>query len=680
MSDTTTVEHRINTLRDEIRRANHAYYVLNNPTISDAEWDQLFHELRQLEEAHPEFATPDSPTQQVGAPPAEAFAEVRHDIPMLSLSNVFTRDELEAWLARVINHAGRTDLTFTVEPKFDGVAGSFLFRDGRFVRGATRGDGRVGEDVTTNMRSILDLPQTLCREFPDVLEIRGEVYMRRSEFARMNDRRQEAGESTFANPRNTTSGALRQIHQTSEIEKPIRVFGYGVGRGASEMPYLHSELLERLSTSGFPVPPDVRVCGSADEIWDSYEAWITRRNELDFDIDGVVIKVNDTRLYDEIGTVAREPRWATAFKFPAIQARTRLLGIEINVGRTGSLNPLAFLQPVEVGGVTISRATLHNQDEIERLGVLIGDVVVVERAGDVIPKILSVVEDERDGSQTPFIWPDHCPVCGSKTERVDGEVHWYCVNTSCPAQLRESLRHFVSRGAMDIEGLGSRLVTRFLDEGLISSVADIYALDWSRVVELEGLGEKSVENLKAAVEASKERPLSRLIFALGIRHVGSQTAELLAERFRSLERLTNADQDEIAGVDGIGPVIAQSVADWFAEPRNLELVGQLRERGVRTELEGPEIERGSDPLWDGLTVVLTGRLNKLARQEATGLLKSAGAKVTSSVSSKTSLVIAGEDAGSKADRARELGVEIIDEQEFLARIGWNGSMEAAPNS
>jgi DNA ligase (NAD+) len=529
------------------------------------------------------------------------------------------------------------------------------------------------------MRSILDLPSALQGDVPATLEIRGEVYMRRSEFAQMNDRRQTAGEVTFANPRNTTSGALRQIHRTSEVDKPLRVFAYGIGIGMGEMPYLHSELLERLAELGFPVPPNVQVCRSADEIWECYQAWVSARNELDFDIDGVVIKVNDTRLYDEIGTVAREPRWATAFKFPAIQARTRLLGIEINVGRTGSLNPLALLQPVDVGGVTISRATLHNQDEIERLGVLIGDVVVIERAGDVIPKIVSVVVDERDGSQTAFEWPDHCPVCGSKTERVGGEVHWYCVNTSCPSRLRESLRHFVSRGAMDIEGLGAKLVTRFLDEGLIASVADIYALDWDRVVELEGLGEKSVENLRAAVEASKEQPLSRLIFALGIRHVGAQTAELLAERFRSLERLKFATQEDIVAVDGIGPVIAQSVADWFAEPRNIQLVDTLRERGVRTELEGAEQKLATDPRWEGLTVVLTGRLNTLPRQEATELLKRAGAKVTSSVSSKTSLVIAGEEAGSKADRARELGIEIVDEEEFLARIGWNGASSAAPD-
>ncbi|HLT18107.1 MAG TPA: NAD-dependent DNA ligase LigA [Thermomicrobiales bacterium] len=676
MTGTTSVEERIRELREEIRRHNYAYYVLNEPIISDAEWDQLFHELKRLEEEHPELITPDSPTQQVGAPPSSAFAPVEHEIPMLSLSNVFTREELDAWLTRVANFAGRTDLTFVVEPKIDGVAGSFLYENGVFTRGATRGDGRVGEDVTANMRLIKDLPRRLKGDPPPVLEIRGEVYMLRSEFAAMNEQRQAAGEPTFANPRNTTSGALRQIHQTSDIPKPLRVFGYAVGRGAESMPYLHSEFLQALRDFGFPTAPGIEVCSTGDEIWEVYERWQARRAELDFEIDGVVIKVDDTRLYDEIGTVAREPRWATALKFPAIQARTRLLDIQINVGRTGSLNPLAILMPVSVGGVTISRATLHNQDEINRLGVMINDVVVVERAGDVIPKIVSVVSDERDGTQVPFEWPDHCPVCGSKTERVGGEVHWYCVNTSCPAQLKESLKHFVSRGAMDIEGLGAKLVERFLDEGLINGIADIYRLDWEAVAKLDGLGEKSAENLRKSVEASKSRPLSRLIFALGIRHVGAQTGELLAEHFRSIDRLRDASLEEISSIDGIGPVIAQSVYDWFREPRNLELIEELKALGVNTEMEGEPDDGEVDPEWDGKVVVLTGRLESMSRPEATALLKRAGAKVTSSVSKKTTLVIAGEDAGSKADRARELGIEIIDEQQFLSRIGWNGADSA----
>ncbi len=669
MTGTISVEERIRELRDQIRAHNHAYYVLNAPTVSDAEWDQLFHELRDLEREHPELVTPDSPTQIVGAPPSPAFAEVTHQIPMLSLSNLFDRLELDAWITRVSGHAGREDLRFAVEPKIDGVAGSFLYENGLFVRGATRGDGRTGEDVTSNMKEILDLPLEFDRETPPVLEIRGEVYMLRSEFEEMNRNRLAAGEPAFANPRNTTSGALRQIHQTSEVRKPLRVFGYGVGLGADELPFLHSEMLANLMSLGFPTAPGFAVCDSADAIWEVYQAWLARRDEIDFDIDGVVIKVDDTRLHDEIGTVAREPRWATALKFPALQARTRLVEIEINVGRTGSLNPLAHLQPVSVGGVTISRATLHNQDEIERHGVMIGDVVLVERAGDVIPKIVGVIAEERDGSQQPFGWPDKCPVCGSRIERVEGEAHWYCVNSSCPAKLKESLKHFVSRGAMDIEGLGAKLVERFLVEGLIDGIEGIYDLDWDAVANLEGLGERSADNLRRAVDASKECALARLIFALGIRHVGAQTAELLADHFRSMDRLRQAILEEVAGIDGIGPVIAQSVIDWFAEPQNLELLGNLAAAGVRMVSDEPPRTQSISSEWAGQTVVLTGRMDRLSRQEATERLKRAGAKVTSSVSKKTTIVVAGEDAGSKADRARELGIEIIDEQGFLERLG-----------
>ncbi len=668
VTGTTTVEQRVADLRDQIRDHNYNYYVLNNPTISDAEWDQLFHELRELEQQYPELQSNESPTQTVGAPPSGAFAEVQHEIPMLSLGNVFSREELDAWIARVYEHAGHQGLAFTIEPKIDGVAGSFLYENGRFTRGATRGDGRVGEDVTVNMRGILDLPEQLAGDPPDLLEIRGEVYMRRSEFAEMNQRKLEHDETPFANPRNTTSGALRQIHQTSEVDKPLRVFGYGYGRLVGSLPPDHSGYIEALQEYSFPTAPFFEVHTEPDAIWATYTAWLERRDELDFDIDGVVIKVNDTRLYDEIGTVAREPRWATALKFPALQARTRILEIEINVGRTGSLNPLAHLEPVAVGGVTISRATLHNQDEIERLGVMLGDTVLVERAGDVIPKIVAVVEDERDGSERAFKWPTRCPVCDSLIERVEGEVHWYCVNASCPSQLRESLRHFVSRGAMDIDGLGARLVTRFLDEGLIAWIPDIYALDWDAVAELEGLGERSAGNLRAAVETSKAQPISRLIFALGIRHVGAQIGELLAGEFRSIDRLAAAELDDIAAIDGIGPVIAQSVYDWFRETRNLELIAALAERGVNVSDGDAVVEQASDPRWEGLTVVLTGRLEQLTRQAATEMLKNAGARVTSSVSKKTSLVVAGEDAGSKAAKAEELDIEVIDEAEFLRRM------------
>ncbi len=675
--DEARARQRVEELRELIRRYNYEYYVLQQPSVSDAEWDALFHELKALEEAHPELVTPDSPTQQIGAEPAAGFTQVRHEVPMLSLGNVFSRDDLERWLRQVYRLAGREQLDFVVEAKIDGVASSLLYRDGRLQRGATRGDGFVGEDVTANMRTIRDVPARLTAnpEPPGILEVRGEVYMRRSEFESMNAERVERGEPAFANPRNAASGALRQLDSRITATRPLRLYVYSGVTSADGLPERHSAILAMLAELGLTTSPDYAVCASIEEIWERCEWWYERRSDLDFDIDGVVVKVDDTRLYDEIGTVAREPRWAIAYKFPAMQAVTVLEGIEINVGRTGSLNPLAHLRPVQIGGVTVSRATLHNEDEIRRLGVKIGDTVVVQRAGDVIPKILSVVEAARDGDEVEFVWPDHCPVCGSSIERVEGEAMSYCVNTAnCPAQLRESVAHFVSRGAMDIEGLGAKLAARFVDTGLIRSLADVYHLDWDAILQMEGMGEKSVERLQRSIDASKDQPLARVLFALGIRHVGERNAQLLAEHFGSIAAIAAASPDELAGVPGVGPVVAQSIHDWFAEPRNQELVATLTVSGLTVEQERPEPPPSSE--WQGLTVVLTGRLASMTRPEAEERLKRLGARVSSSVSRKTSLVVAGEDAGSKADKAREYGVTIIDEDELIRRLAAIGD---APN-
>jgi len=668
---------RIDELRALIQQYNHEYYILQQPSVSDAEWDALFHELRRLEEEFPQFQSPDSPTQQVGTTPSAGFAEVVHDVPMQSLSNVFSREGLEEWLRRVHRFAGREDLTFAIEPKIDGVASSLRYRNGRFNRGATRGNGLVGEDVTANMRTIRDIPQQLADpdSAPADFEVRGEVYMRRSEFLAMNEERIERGEVPFANPRNSASGALRQLDPSITAQRPLRFFAYAAATRGDSLPHLQSGMLRLLGEQGFPTSPDFRTAQTADEIWAACEEWYERRATLDFDIDGVVIKVDDTRLYDEIGSVAREPRWATAYKFPAMQATTKLEGITINVGRTGSLNPLALLAPVQIGGVTVSRATLHNEDEIRRLDVRVGDTVVVERAGDVIPKIVRVVTDQRTGEEREFIWPEHCPVCGSTIERVEGEAMSYCVNSSCPAQLREQVSHFVSRGAMDIEGLGSKLAFRFVDTGLIRSLADIFRLDWDAILQMEGMGEKSVERLQRSIETSKGRPLSRVIFALGIRHIGERNAELLADRFGSLDALAGASLEQVAAVPGVGKIVAQSVVDWFAEERNRALVEELKSLGVRTEQDAAETVTETDPEWEGKTVVLTGRLTSMARSEAEAMLKRAGANVSSSVSRKTSIVIVGEEAGSKADKAREYGLEIIDEAEFLQRIGRGASTE-----
>lgn len=667
----TGVQSRINELRELINRYNHEYYVLQQPTIPDAEWDRFFHELKRLEDENPDLITAESPTQSIGAAPSEAFEQVRHEMPMLSLSNVFSRDGLNDWIARVRRFAGRDALEFTVEPKIDGVAASLVYRNGVFDRGATRGNGVVGENVTANMRTIRDLPRQLNqtdREIPAVLEIRGEVYMRRSEFDLMNEAREDAGLPRFANPRNAASGALRQLDASITAQRPLRIYAYGVGMVAGDTPYKHSEMLAMIDALGVPTPPGTGVYSDSDELWQACEAWLDRRAELDYEIDGVVIKVNDTRLYPEIGTVAREPRWATAFKFPASQGVTVVEDIVINVGRTGSLNPLAHLKPVEIGGVTIRRATLHNQDEIRRLGVKIGDTVVVERAGDVIPKILSVVDANRTGDERDFVWPERCPVCGSTIERVEGEALSYCVNASCPAQLREQISHFVSRGAMDIEGLGTKLAWRFVDDGLIRSFADIYRLDWDTIVEMEGLGQKSVDNLKRSIETSKERPLARLLFGLGIRHVGQQTAELVAAHFGSTDALARATEDEIEAVPGIGKVIAQSLRDWNVEDRNRRLLDELKSLGLKMEIDESERSSNEQTEWTGLTIVLTGRLETMSRADAEGLLKKAGARTSASVSRKTDLVIVGGDAGSKAGKALEYGIETIDEQEFLRRM------------
>lgn len=667
--DDAGTQRRVEELRELIRRYNHEYYTLQQPTVSDAEWDALFHELRSLETNHPELVTADSPTQQIGAGPADGFSQVTHEIPMLSLGNVFNREDLERWVQQVYRLSGRERLDFVVEAKFDGVASSLLYRNGRLQRGSTRGDGFVGEDVTANMRTIRDIPTQLMNigGAPDVLEVRGEIYMRRSEFEAMNVERVARGDAPFANPRNAASGALRQLDPRVTATRPLRLFVYSGVTSANRLPDLHSEILALLATYGLTTSPDYTICASIDEIWQRCGWWHERRADLDFDIDGVVVKVDDTRLYDEIGAVAREPRWAIAYKFPAMQATTILEGIEINVGRTGSLNPLAHLRPVQIGGVTVSRATLHNEDEIRRLGVKIGDTVIVQRAGDVIPKILSVVESARDGDEVEFSWPTTCPVCGSTIERVEGEAMSYCVNTSgCPAQLRESVAHFVSRGAMDIDGLGAKLAARFVDAGLIRNLADIYHLDWDAILLMEGMGEKSVERLQRSIETSKNQSLSRVLFALGIRHVGERNAQLLADHFGSIASIAGAGLDQLSAVPGVGPVVAQSIHDWFAEPRNAALIASLTAVGLTVEQEGREPPQESE--WQGLAVVLTGRLESMTRAEAEERLKQLGARISSSVSRKTNLVVAGQDAGSKADKAREYGVEIIDEAELVKRL------------
>ncbi len=670
------IQRRLDDLRREIDRANYEYYVLDQPSLADAEYDALMRELRELEAAHPELISPESPTQRVGAAPQAGFAEIQHPRPMLSLSNVYNEDELRAWAQRASRFAGGSDLTFVTEPKIDGLAVALTYVDGVFDHGATRGDGFKGDDITQNLRTIRSIPLRLPKvpraPLPRVLEIRGEVYMRKADFERLNAGIAESGGKLFMNPRNAAAGSLRQKDTRITASRPLRLFVYGVGyTEGGEAPGSHWEALEFLQALGFAASPGAKRCCSVEEVWAECERWQVRRDDLDFEADGVVIKVDDVGLQEEIGYVAREPRWATAYKFPPTQATSVIKAITINVSRTGALNPLALLEPVNIGGVIVQRAALFNEDEITRKDIRVGDNVVVERRGDVIPYVVKVIEERRDGTQVPFLMPATCPACGTPTQRALGEAMRYCPNAACPAQLREKVHHFVSRNAMDIVGLGEKLADRFVDLGLIHDVADLYTLDWERIAALERLGEQSAANLRAAVEASKDRPLARLINGLGIRHVGERTARLLADRFGSLDSLMNASVEEVNAIGGIGIVLAQSVVDFFQEPRNQEVIAKLKQAGVRTADEGRNSGNGLSHL-SGKTFVLTGRLASLTRPQAEERLRQAGATVSGSVSKKTSFLVAGQEAGSKADRARDLKVPIIDEAALLRMLDGMG--------
>jgi DNA ligase (NAD+) len=667
-SDALSPERRVDSLRKMIEKLNYDYFVLDQPSATDAEYDALMRELRALEAEHPELVSSESPTQRVGAAPQSRFAQVQHPLPMLSLSNVYSREELDAWAARLDRILPAATFEFVTEPKIDGLAVALTYADGILQRGATRGDGVTGEDVTANLRTVRNLPLRLNLpdglSLPQSLEVRGEVFMRRGDFEKLNATLEHSSGRTFMNPRNAAAGSLRQLDPAITSQRPLRLLAYGIGYEVGGEPTTtHSEALERLRAYGFETSTDAAVIHDIDSVWERCEWWLARRNEIPFEIDGVVIKVNNLRQQEELGFVSREPRWATAFKFPAIQQTTRINDIIVNVGRTGTLTPLALLEPVNIGGVLVSRATLHNEDEIRRKDIRVGDTIVVQRAGDVIPQVVQVITERRTGNEREFVMPEHCPVCGAPTHRADGEVARYCTNASCPAQLKRHIEHFVARGAMDIDGLGEKLGNRFVDLGMIRDLGDIYRLDWETLATLDGLGETSAANLRNAVEASKDRPLQRLIFGLGIPFVGERSSRLLADRFHSLDNLIAADAETIDSVPGIGAVQAQGVFDFFHTPQNLAVIEKLRAAGVRMfdahAGDGP----ASGPL-AGRSVVLTGRLTSMTRPEAEEALRRAGANVAGSVSRKTTAVFAGEDAGSKADRARELGVPVLGEDEL----------------
>ncbi len=652
-------------LRRVIEHHNRLYYTEDDPEIDDDTYDALLDELRGIEADNSELRTPDSPTQRVGAAPLEHFERVEHAEPMLSLGNARDEEELRAWEARIRNHLKRLDITasqfsYTTEPKIDGLAISLTYRDGVFVRGATRGDGRVGEDVTHNLRTIRAIPLRV-EKAPPLVEVRGEVYLPIAAFAELNERRAAAGEPTFANPRNSAAGSIRQLDPALAAERPLSVWCYGLGATEGLDIATHGDEVAWLREHGFKVNPDTGHHPDIDEVVKRCLWWQERREALDFEIDGVVVKVDERALWRELGVAGREPRWAIAWKFPPTTATTKLRKVVWNVGRTGHLLPFAMLEPVHVGGVTVSTATLHNEEDLARKDVREGDEVVVMRAGDVIPQVVSPLLQRRPKRTRRPKPPKKCPACGTATVKPGDGVFTICPNRAgCPGQSFQHVKHFVSKSAMDIDGLGEKQALRFLEEGLISDVADVYELTEEKLADLEGFGEVSARNLVAAIEASRSRPFTRVLYALGLPGVGYVTAEALADHFGSIDALRAADPEQLEEVEGVGAVMGQQIAESLADDPTWELIGKLREKGLRMEQDDSERRSGGGPL-EGRTVVLTGTLEGLTREEATALVRAAGGKVTSSVSKKTDFVVAGESPGSKLAKAEGLGVEILDE-------------------
>ena len=681
---------RVQELRRQLEHHNYLYYVLDRPEISDAEYDRLFLELKELEARYPELGSPDSPTQRVGAEPLKQFVQVRHLQPMFSLANARNDEELRAWHLRVTKLLAEKGMdpagaAFVSEPKIDGLAISLVYEDGRLTRGATRGNGEIGEDVTANLRTIGAIPIRLRlgrdEKPPAVVEVRGEVYLPLAAFQKLNQQRAAAGEPTFANPRNAAAGSVRQLDPRVAAGRPLSIWCYQIGFTDGLELESHWQALTWLGEHGFKVNPLVKQHHDLDELTQACHDWEERRPELDYDIDGVVIKVDSFTMQRALGIVGRDPRWAIAFKFAPSTAVTRLLKIGVNVGRTGALNPFAIMEPVEVGGVTISQATLHNEEDINRKDIREGDWVLVQRAGDVIPQVVGPIMQKRTGAEKVYRMPEKCPSCGSHTVRPEGEVVVRCPNRSCPSQIVESIKHFVSKGAMDIDGVGERLVERLFRLGMIRNMADLYYLDPEGLVGLEishsvnrngreiphRLQARSVGKMMDALDKSRQRPFHRVLFALGIRHVGSINARLLASRFHDIDALMAASREEIAGVEGIGPVIAEAVKEFFGEPHNRETVRRLRAAGLRFEAAAAELA-GAGPLADQ-AFVLSGTLASLSRADAREMIEARGGKVSGSVGKGTAYLVLGENPGSKLARARELGTKILSESEFLKLMG-----------
>ena len=650
---------RIEALRERVRYHNRRYYIEDAPEISDAEYDALYKELEALEGEHPELVTPDSPTQRIGGETLEGFEEIRHAVPMLSLANARKTEDLREWDARLRRLLGEGEtLRYVTELKIDGLAVSLRYEDGRFVRGATRGNGVVGEDVTAQLRTIRSIPDRLDDAPPEVLEPRGEAYITLAEFEKLNKSLEEGGKRPFANPRNLAAGSIRQLDPKITAQRPLTILLYGVGEGG-EIFESHSAMLAALKGYGLRVNP-YEVHDDIDAVIEECERWAKRRESVGYQIDGVVVKVDSRDQQLALGSVAKSPRWAIAYKFEPLAGRTKLLDIIVKVGRTGALTPQAVLEPVNVGGVVISRATLHNEDYVREKGVLVGDTVVIERAGDVIPQVVKAVVEDRDGREREFTMPTHCPVCGEPVSRPEGEAVTRCVNARCPAQALEHIIHWASKTAMDIDGLGEKLATRLFDLGLIKDAADVYDLEAGQLVPLEGFGEKSAQNLIRAIEKSKNQPFPRVLYSLGIRHVGSVTAGLIAGRFSGEDLMRGLEVEQLTEIDGVGEVVARAVIEYFGLADNRELIGRLTERGLDFErdftgpTEGPLV---------GKRVVITGTLER-PRSYFVESLEAAGGAFTSSVSKNTDYVLAGEEAGSKLEKARELGIPVLDEAGF----------------
>ncbi|MBS1853679.1 MAG: NAD-dependent DNA ligase LigA [Acidobacteria bacterium] len=664
------LEKKLDAVREKIRHHEYRYYVLDNPEISDAQFDVLMNELKAIEAEHPELITPDSPTQRVGGKPREGFVKAQHSSPMLSLDNTYNEDDLRNWERRVHELTGRSDVDYVCELKLDGMSLALRYEDGQLVRGITRGDGSIGEDVTLNVRTVRSIPLSIPKDklkkagVPANFEVRGEMLMPLAAFKKMNDERAAHGLSTFANPRNATAGTVRQLEPSITAQRRLDYFGYMLLVDGRTYFDRHWRTLEALDAAGFKVNSYRTLAKNFDEVWRFIEKEEKKRESLPYEIDGIVVKVDRTPLQQELGFTGKAPRWAIAYKYAARGGITQVEDILVQVGRTGKLTPVAALTPVPIGGTTVSRATLHNMDEIERLGVKIGDWVEVERGGDVIPKVTRVVDDkDHPRGHKEFHMPERCPVCGGHVIRTEGEADHRCVNANCPAKLRETILHFASRHVMNIEGMGDALVNQLTDKGLVKNVAGIYKLTKDDLLSLERMGDKSAQNVLDEIEASKKLPLERVIFGLGIRFVGERTAQFLAEHFGSMDALMQANLEELQEVNEVGPRIAESILEFFAEPKNRELVEQLRKAGLA--FTGKKKERGTKLA--GKTFVLTGTLGHFTRDEAKKLIEDAGGRVSGSVSKKTDYVVAGSEAGSKLDKAKELGVAVIDEEE-MARL------------